>query len=102
MEREQLASLKIPMTDREVDPFEAWDQKQEAVEGQEPDDFNLKGDTRDELDEAQEQLKLDMLLMLEKEEGEDESDRLFEQSKEAAAVLTEGALVKSTVQNYKR
>jgi hypothetical protein len=46
-----------------------------------------------------------MILMLEQEgkaEAEDESNRLFERSKEAAVVLTEGALVKSIVQNYKR
>lgn len=106
MEREQVDNPRgIPLTDRELDNFDVWDQKQEAVEGQEPEDFNLKGDTKDELDEAQEQLKLDMILMLEQEgkaEAEDESNRLFERSKEAAAVLTEGALVKSTVQNYKR
>jgi len=35
--------------------------------------------------------------MLEQEGKEDESDRLFERSKEAAVVLTEGALVKSIV-----
>jgi len=44
-----------------------------------------------------------MILILEQEgKEEDESNRLFERSKEAAAVLTEGALVKSTVQNYKK
>jgi hypothetical protein len=106
MEREQVDNPQgIPLTNHELDNFDVWDQKQEAVEGQEPEDFNLKGDTKDELDEAQEQLKLDMILMLEQEgkaEAEDESNRLFERSKEAAAVLTEGALVKSTVQNYKR
>ena len=53
MEREQVNNPQgIPLTDREVDSLEVWDQKQEAVEGQEPEDFNLKGDTNDELDEA--------------------------------------------------
>jgi len=37
-----------------VDSLEVWDQKQEVVEGQELEDFNLKGDINDELDEAQE------------------------------------------------
>ena len=104
IEREQVNNPQgIPLTNREVDSFEVQDQKQEVVEGQEPEDFNLKGDTNNELNEAQEQLKLDMILILEQEgKEEDESNRLFERSKEAAAVLTEGALVKSTVQNYKK
>jgi hypothetical protein len=61
----------------------------------------LKGNVKDELDEAQEQLKLDMRRLLEvggllKDEEEKErmeSNKMFEKSKEAAALLSKGALV---------
>ena len=55
MEREQVNNPQgIPLTNREVDSLEVWDQKQEVVEGQELEDFNLKGDINNELNKAYE------------------------------------------------
>jgi hypothetical protein len=94
-----------------LEDFDQAEQQREALEdAQEGYDPMLKGDAKDELDEAQEQLKLDMRRLLEvggllKDEEEKErmeSDKMFEKSKEAAALLSEGALVQSTVRTYKQ
>ena len=97
-----------------VHTLQEFDQAEKDREAQEDAeegyDSMLKGDTRDELDEAKEQLKLDVMLCAEeekllkdkKQEVKTESDKMFEASKEAAALLSEGALVQSTVKTYKQ
>ncbi len=53
IKREQLANPKrILMMDSEVDALKAFDQAERDREAQDGDDYNLKGDTEDELNEA--------------------------------------------------